>query len=1053
MRRSSQEDHDGLIWDTASLRVGAGGLDLRRPGDPASLTELLNARFLDEATACRRDGHVGLAVRSAESYSCGSHSDNWVYGHGNIVENGAIHAENTYIPRHRRGGMTFQFGDAHVVWTGDRLFTMRDDGHPAVGESAFWWQTGDAVGSPPSYGDLTSDASRARGIPAYLPVMTDTHTQFAVPTEGCAVDSCLTPTLRVAAYTAPGGILALHVYDRTTGAQINHTEFAESPVDLRVINSGGVPVVLFRDATSENLLITDWNGTEWSTPSLVTAAVNAYDTAETADGFHLLTRVGGALKLGKYLREDATGTPYAFNTVVTAPTGTPSGPVGVGVSRFGELGLVIGTTTGIYARALSASAEVLTGADWATIDDSTALWLHASITPRGLANADGRFAWVIHCDRTTAAAGIRVVTYYHSSSGALVLQGTERYNCTLASKGFRVGEEVFAWVNSTGVKVLFLLAGALDAVVAGYADRQVSLPSDYTNDDGTWTIHRPVHQDPLDEYAFTWTRPYLTGVDQPTAGNALIGDLQFLPHPTAVQFGRSVYLSGSCVKNWDGHTLADAGFHDYPTVASHEIDTGSLLEGDYQIRVYPVRYNMQGERFMGPALTYSVEDVDVGDSLVLTINTIPSVSTTDVVFEVYRTTATGTTFYYEGSVDNDLFAPTVEFTCTMADGTLDNRRADPHRTGVGSENELEEWGPIGCAAQIAAGDRLWGFGGQVPPGLVEFSKLWEPNEGPGFDDLAEFQTVDAEGGEITSMIGFAGTQVAFQRSRLFIISGDGPNNYGRGAFDVPQSVAADGAVTHFGTHLVQDGVVYWGESGPRLLTPSFRTTNISRPVEPLAATLLPTGVRVVPHRQEVIWYTSDGSALLWNYTESNPRWARWSGLHVAGVSPAALVTTDGVLLLESPDAAGDDGQEFEFRFATGNVRPEDLLQGHTHVRRVGLVGSHHDTHQVRFRVYYDGSPLWSEQYSWDPQESTWLTAEVDVAHLTPGEIDALLPVDRSGQYDTNRRLRRQTCNFVRVEVSDRGSSRPTFTPYALSFELGARPGLGRTPVNTFEREG
>jgi hypothetical protein len=337
----------------------------------------------------------------------------------------------------------------------------------------------------------------------------------------------------------------------------------------------------------------------------------------------------------------------------------------------------------------------------------------------------------------------------------------------------------------------------------------------------------------------------------------------------------------------------------------------------------------------------------------------------------------------------------------------------------------------------------------VPAGTVQFSKLWEPNEGAGFDDIAGTQALDIEGEAITSLIGYSDAFIFFQRNKLLVLAGAGPNNYGIGSFNAPQIVMVDGATSHAGTAAVQEGVLFWGVNGPRLLTPGFRVMTVSEPVIPLSESMVPTGVRVDLSRREVVWYTAEGDALLWNYAGGNSRWARWTGLRIAGCSETALVTTDGMLLVESGDAYGDAGFTFEFAFATGNVRPEELLQGHTMFRRVGVTGEYLGPHELRIRVFYNGSPLWYEQVKWAPATDTWLATVETVEDLTPAEVDALETRDRSGQYATDKRVKRQACNFFRVEVSDCGSSTPTFIPYALSFEMGAKPGLNRNPVNTF----
>jgi hypothetical protein len=567
--------------------------------------------------------------------------------------------------------------------------------------------------------------------------------------------------------------------------------------------------------------------------------------------------------------------------------------------------------------------------------------------------------------------------------------------------------------------------------------------------------------DPSDErgLTFTWTRPFNTGQTYSRGGDVRTGDIDFLPEMTPVQFGKSVYLSGSAVRNYDGVTLGDTGFQDYPVVtADAPGTTGSMTaDEDYYFRVYAVRYNARGERFQSSGVTYGPVTLTApDDDTTLTISTLPCTNHSDVIFEVYRSEGDGTTFYLDGTVDNDLTAASVTFTSTrrdlstpLADDDLIQQLGDSHAAGVGALSELEEWGPLGCSLLAVAGDRLWGAGGQVPAGVAQFSKLKEDGEGAGFDSLAGFQTVDSEGSEITSVVALNDVVVCFQRTRLNVIVGAGPDNYGRGAFTIPQIMLADGATTHRGTCITQLGVLFWGEGGPRLLTTALQVQNISAPVRPLGETLEPSGVRANLSQHEVVWYTRSGTALLWNYLDGTSRWATWSGLNVAGCSSSALVTTDGRLLYEDADAVGDDGQQLAFTWRSGNLRPEQIMAGHTLLRAVGIVGAHEGAHRIRVRIYYNGSPLWAEQWTWEPDNDTWLTIGEDLEDLTPEQIDALPTVDRSGAYLFHKRTARQTCQFFQVEVSTVNADSPTYTPYELSLELGSRGGLGRTPVNTF----
>lgn len=549
---------------------------------------------------------------------------------------------------------------------------------------------------------------------------------------------------------------------------------------------------------------------------------------------------------------------------------------------------------------------------------------------------------------------------------------------------------------------------------------------------------------------FSWARLYNTGQPYLHAGNARIGDMDFMPALSTAAFGRCVYVSGSAVRCWDGTELGDAGFQSYPTVASQTASAGgSLSAGQYRWSVYAVRYNKQGERFESAALVTPATTATSTQKVALVINTLPSTNHADVVFEVYRTQANGTTMYFEGTVANSLLAPTVSFNSTIADTALGNAQGDPHQTGVGQQKIIESWGPIGCSILATSNDRLWGAGGQVPPGVVQFSKLHDDGSAAGFDDLAGFQEVDTEGGAITSIVRNNDTTVVFETNKLFAISGVGPDNFGNGGFDIPQVVVADGAINHVGTILTPLGPVYWGAKGPRLLTGNYSVMNISTPVQPLSSMLSPSGVRVDYGRQEVMWYTKDGAGLLWNFLDGGSRWARWSNLPVAAASQTALAMTDGRLFYSSETALGDGGDEFEFKLRTGLIQPDRIIGGGMKISETGITGSFDGPHNMRARFYYDGAPCWTDEWIWKPQTNTYLQLVSDNGALTSAQVDALGLINQTGAYIAHSRTRKTDCAYLQIEVSNMGVAGPSFTPTEITLVIGVSPILARTSPNTF----
>jgi hypothetical protein len=1045
--RNSNQDSDGLVYSTASLKLGTQGLDLRKPADPGTLTKLLNARFSDEKTIERRRGYRGVLVQDGSSFPPVGDSvtpTEWVYSHGLLTsEVGPNNQQDAHHPVAGRGGLVFDHNGANVVWTGDRLMTLREDGNTALGGSRFWYRhTVDGDGDP-----IDTSTALSQGIPAFLPLQTDSNPPNSLASGN--INTCLTKTLRVTVDTSGTTGVNAWTTSRGNGAVIHHGDISgasNSPVDARVVNSGEIPVAIWRDTGDNNMYWCHWTGSTWSPAAVLVASVATFDVVAVTGGFHVFYRVGAVIKAIKFSGVATQTTPYPVNTVVITTGSTPSGAIAAAADPAGNIAVVWEDSTKLNIRVFKSDLTNWSDSTLTTLVAVTGWNGGVSVVSRGLIGVTGDYDFIVHASaQETAGFGTYVFCYRPSGPGGVLdATVTFRYGCHLASKSFRVGNEVFCWLTAVNSETNFLLAGSFLPVVAGYCDREES----HTDGNGIVSMVLP---DPLDSTGtkLTWARRINTGQSFARGGDARIGDLDFLPHPTVARYGKSTYISGSAVRNWDGVTLADAGFQETPTVTTLAQGTGGSLTllAAYNWRVYAVRYNALGERFESAAVTKGRTLSGSNNQVFVTIAGIASTSHDDVVLEVYRTEGNGTTFYLDGTIANSFAGPVV-YTSTVSDTVLRTRVGDPHAPGVGVPAEIETFGPLGCAFLASAGDRLWGAGGQVPAGTVQFSKLWDQNFAAGFDDLAGFQVVDIQGGEITSIAAFNDAIVIQEADRISVIGGGGPDNFGVGAFSTPEIRLSDGAITPYGTALTPAGLVYWGADGPRILGSNFQTECICSPVKEISAGLLPTGVHVDFVREEVIWHTADGTALLWNF-RGGSRWAEWSGLRAAHAADGALITPEALVLIADETAGSDAGNRFEFSASSGQVRPEDILTGATMVRRIGISGEFLGDHQLRFRVFYNGSPLWAEETIWSPTEGTWLTSAESVATLTPAQVDALNPVDHSGAYATHKRVSRESCRFLRLEFSDMGSYAPTLIPYELVFELGSKPGLGRVPVNTF----
>lgn len=1041
MQRQSNRSADAVAWEVAGLRPGAVGLDTRSDGAPGSLKQLRNARFVDLGSVARRTGFTGESVQSRDKFPTSyfgapiNVTGDWMYGHGIALADGIAPADlspyagfsppfnaDDHVPIAGQAAGVFDYRGSSVVWTGDRLF-VAEPGQADIGSSSHW----------------TYDGSVAdRGIPAYLPAIDLSEAPESLTAVYSA--TCLTDTVRVVAVSTATK-LVVWVASRATGAVIRRSELSSSLAkDLVAVNSGGVPVLLWREGTE--LRKSSFQNGVWATEALFTP-VTSFAVVETRDGagFHLARIQGASIVLTEYKGGMAASSSYPPLTVVT-PSVAPVTQLSLAITPRGFLVagyLSVGTPTiNDDFRCVTIRPDgVLSGERRINLGSAPTA---TTIVAKELLHED--YAVVAYAESDSA---VRTYEFYPGTPFAGTFVATSyRPNSKLASHAFIVGNAPMVWLRSNLSSVHYLLVGVKTPQVAAIMDREEAAVR--ATNDGIQGLQR-VSASPSGEYRYTMTS--LWAPSGGTVGNTRVLDIDFLPPLSVAQFGESAYLSGSLVRNWDGLNLQDAGFHDYPIVRSVTpltTGTGLLSAGQYRYRVYAVSVNAVGERFQSPALTSAAATAVIAGSMNVDISTFVT-SNNNVALEVYRTEAGGTTFYLEATYPNDLTVPTINHHSTIEDIELITKPVDPKSPGVGVPAETEEFGPTGCRILSAVADRLWTAGGQTLAGTVEHSKLKESGEGAGFNAAGAGYTVDLDGRPVTSIAPIASGIAVFQTHQIYVVNGDGPDNLGIGSWRIPELRLADGAANHQGTAQTQAGVVYWGPDGPRLLDHSLRVHVISLPILSLTAGLTPSAVQVDLANQEVTWYTSSGTAVHLNY-QREPRWAEWTVLRVAGGSPTALVTPDGRLLRAS-QGAGDDGRPFEMSGLTNDIRGEDTSGERTLLSNVGVVGDYEGPHQLRLRVYYNRSPSWIDEFKWTADSDSWLDSVEDLGTLTPAQIDALEHGDRSGSYATHRKTSVSQCRSFRIAWSDVSSHNDTLVLHELLFEIGLRPGLGRVAVNTY----
>lgn len=185
----------------------------------------------------------------------------------------------------------------------------------------------------------------------------------------------------------------------------------------------------------------------------------------------------------------------------------------------------------------------------------------------------------------------------------------------------------------------------------------------------------------------------------------------------------------------------------------------------------------------------------------------------NVVAEVYRSW-NGGPFYYVDSTSTVLVG-TASSTVTdaSADATVEVNRTLYTDGGI-----LATYPPSGARLLCKGGGRVWTVGWK--PRVPEFSKLMIPTAPVEFcdDDTFRIHGIDED---ITAIAWMDGHFIAWSKQSIFLVTGDGPNDQGVGAFSDPRRMPCTVGADSKHVAEVSQGLIYKGAGTFWLLPRGF----------------------------------------------------------------------------------------------------------------------------------------------------------------------------------------------------------------------------------------
>ena len=667
------------------------------------------------------------------------------------------------------------------------------------------------------------------------------------------------------------------------------------------------------------------------------------------------------------------------------------GPIAMAVAPNGTVALI--RTAGTNLR-----ADLLTSA---LADSTVNLLLGAGATTVNQVAAVFRLdntCYVYWSSNEQATPPTNFATEWNTvtSAGAVGTEATFFNRLGVASRAFRYGSHAMVWLtfgtgsttSSAQVQNTYFLvdqdgnvhAKAVPASGGGFATLRGQVPSvqavSATQFAGCLVERRiiPIGPDERD-YAQRSPREVIVTMDANEARRC-------------VQLGRTLYVTGGQVMQYDGAALVELGFPIFPFNLS-VVDpgtAGSLGAGTYAWTLSARWENAKGELERSTSAVFF--DAAIAASRKAAIATSPVHVTgkrqTLPAYEIWRTLANPVfdSPYYlitsksptasgdNGYLEND---PSVTNYATyndnFSDSTLARKEPHPENGGV-----LENLAPPAATIIAAGQDRLFLAGIPGAPDRIAYSKLRGLGELAAFHDSL-YLDLPADGGPITALAFLNDTLIAFKERGIYAVSGLGLDNLGGGDNYYARVISTDiGATSHDAVAVTPEGVLFHTPKGWHVLDRSLSPRYVGAAVADFDGFTF-SAVHVVDSQHQVRCFGRDEggpTAVVLAFDVVAEAWSEWTlgsdVRHSAWHDGAqVLATADGLERQES--AHGASGYDFHLDVETPWIKLADL-QGFRRIRRFMLLGEYRSAHRLRVRVAYDYDDTWIDDKTWTPSPTT-----------------------------------------------------------------------------------
>jgi hypothetical protein len=353
------------------------------------------------------------------------------------------------------------------------------------------------------------------------------------------------------------------------------------------------------------------------------------------------------------------------------------------------------------------------------------------------------------------------------------------------------------------------------------------------------------------------------------------------------RYNRSTLFPGAKLAAYDSFGLTELGFALRPEAPALSLVASGVLDDATLYSVYLVFVRKMADGTLlrsSPSEVSTITTSAANQRIQVDIQPYYVSDLADEQVEIYVATGAGAP-YLQSTVKVDNFSR-IGLATNYVGTTVLTATSNVLYTYSGElPNDPTKSGDIVCLWN----NRLWVAGGE-DRGRLYYSKELTDDTGVAFSD-AFYVSGPGEQSDITGLCGAGDRLYIFKKSRIYVLGGDGPDNFGDGAYTTPDLLTeSSGTIYPASIVLMDDGVAYADQTGLKMIDLGGNIIDIGAPLNGLfdaqAASTLTWGYRPVlpigqkiPTEQSTAWVYKDvamTTTKLLVHHDRRKTWTTWT---------------------------------------------------------------------------------------------------------------------------------------------------------------------------------